>query len=242
MSDTSDIPRIVIIVCRHCARPIENDPEDGWVDPEATGDDSLWRETCDENHHTLAAKHEPFPQTEEDALICVHRRQIWVGNECGDCEVSGYTWHLCDRHDGNWGEDSTCERCKYESGLTRPLTDKGPLGPGEEKPVTRHNIILHTDAPLDMLAFVVAEHGMVGSGTAIGHGGPDCVYGWGEPWDPEKVCKPHHLVYDLEPSMVTVLAQMIVTFGKYQVCVTDRADWSIKRDGFPESYDWAHAH
>jgi hypothetical protein len=33
--------------------------EDGvWVDPDATGDDSVWRETCDA-HDTFIADHEP---------------------------------------------------------------------------------------------------------------------------------------------------------------------------------------
>lgn len=43
--------------CRHCDRPIVQ--EDGrWVDPEANGDDSIWRETCDA-HDTFQAEHEP---------------------------------------------------------------------------------------------------------------------------------------------------------------------------------------
>ncbi len=43
--------------CQHCERVIELD--DGiWVDPEATGDDSVWRETCDAND-TFEANHEP---------------------------------------------------------------------------------------------------------------------------------------------------------------------------------------
>lgn len=44
--------------CRHCGRSIVNDQNDGWIDPEATGDDSMWRETCDE-HDTREANHEP---------------------------------------------------------------------------------------------------------------------------------------------------------------------------------------
>ena len=43
--------------CRHCGRSIAL--VDGrWIDPEATGDDSVWRETCDE-HDTFTAEHEP---------------------------------------------------------------------------------------------------------------------------------------------------------------------------------------
>lgn len=43
--------------CRHCGRPIEL--RDGaWIDPQATGDDAIWRETCDAND-TFVADHEP---------------------------------------------------------------------------------------------------------------------------------------------------------------------------------------
>ena len=46
--------------CRHCGRAIklEGDGEYGWIDPEATGDDSIWREVCD-SHDTFIANHEP---------------------------------------------------------------------------------------------------------------------------------------------------------------------------------------
>lgn len=44
--------------CIHCGRTIIHDETDGWVDPEATGDDIVWRETCDE-HDTFQAEHEP---------------------------------------------------------------------------------------------------------------------------------------------------------------------------------------
>ena len=47
--------------CQHCGRVIIFDDEDGWVDPEATGDDRTWRETCDAND-TFTAKHEPTPR------------------------------------------------------------------------------------------------------------------------------------------------------------------------------------
>lgn len=43
--------------CRHCGRTIV--PYDGgWIDPEASGDDEVWRETCD-SHDTFTAEHEP---------------------------------------------------------------------------------------------------------------------------------------------------------------------------------------
>lgn len=44
--------------CIHCGRSIVYDTNDGWVDPEATGDDEMWRETCD-RHDTFIAEHEP---------------------------------------------------------------------------------------------------------------------------------------------------------------------------------------
>lgn len=43
--------------CKHCQRPIFL-IADSWVDPEATGDDAIWRETCD-SHDTFTAEHEP---------------------------------------------------------------------------------------------------------------------------------------------------------------------------------------
>ena len=43
--------------CRHCERAIQLD-SGVWIDPEATGDDSIWREVCDAND-TFEAKHEP---------------------------------------------------------------------------------------------------------------------------------------------------------------------------------------
>lgn len=44
--------------CAHCGRSIERDALDGWIDPLATDDDSVWRETCDA-HDTFRAEHEP---------------------------------------------------------------------------------------------------------------------------------------------------------------------------------------
>lgn len=43
--------------CRHCDRSIMLD-NGRWVDPLATGDDVMWRETCDA-HDTFTAEHEP---------------------------------------------------------------------------------------------------------------------------------------------------------------------------------------
>lgn len=43
--------------CRHCKREITLVGLQ-WVDEDATGDDAVWRETCDE-HDTVTAEHEP---------------------------------------------------------------------------------------------------------------------------------------------------------------------------------------
>jgi hypothetical protein len=47
-----------VTTCLHCQRRIERDSEGTWRDPEATGDDFIWSETCDA-HDTFTAEHEP---------------------------------------------------------------------------------------------------------------------------------------------------------------------------------------
>lgn len=48
-------------VCRYCGRYIEQDTDGGpWIDPEAGGDDAVWREVCDA-HDTFTAEHAPVP-------------------------------------------------------------------------------------------------------------------------------------------------------------------------------------
>ena len=59
-------------VCKHCGRRIVLDPTDGWVDPEATGDDSMWREGCD-SHDTFTAEHEPTPESTPEQSYRVYR-------------------------------------------------------------------------------------------------------------------------------------------------------------------------
>lgn len=46
-----------MITCVHCHREIIH-AGGRWVDPNATGDDSVWGETCDA-HDTFVADHEP---------------------------------------------------------------------------------------------------------------------------------------------------------------------------------------
>lgn len=44
--------------CQYCQRKIRN-TTDGWADPNAKGDDKLWRYVCDENIEDIYAHHEP---------------------------------------------------------------------------------------------------------------------------------------------------------------------------------------
>lgn len=53
--------------CRHCDRAIIL-VDGAWIDPRATGDDEMWRETCDA-HDTFTAEHEP---DHEQLYDCPH--------------------------------------------------------------------------------------------------------------------------------------------------------------------------
>ena len=44
--------------CKHCHRQIK-ELNGEWIDPNATGDDEVWRYSCDENEHDIYASHEP---------------------------------------------------------------------------------------------------------------------------------------------------------------------------------------
>lgn len=43
--------------CKHCSRTITLTRGE-WIDPRATGDDEMWRYSCD-SHNTFTAEHEP---------------------------------------------------------------------------------------------------------------------------------------------------------------------------------------
>jgi hypothetical protein len=51
-----------VTACAQCGRTIVRDDDGRWVDPEATGDDSIWRETCDASE-TFTAEHTPTEET-----------------------------------------------------------------------------------------------------------------------------------------------------------------------------------
>ena len=52
--------------CQHCKRAITRDDSGEWIDPNATGDDSLWRYVCD-SHDTFEAEHVPDDAAERMA-------------------------------------------------------------------------------------------------------------------------------------------------------------------------------
>lgn len=60
--------------CIYCDRELIED-EGIWVDPEASGDDEMWRETCD-MHDTFAAEHEPAALRSEGIEIVVNERVL----------------------------------------------------------------------------------------------------------------------------------------------------------------------
>lgn len=62
--------------CRHCGRSIKK-AGGVWVDPEATGDDSVWRETCDA-HNTFAANHEPQMSSDSGGGGTDYRPDYWT--------------------------------------------------------------------------------------------------------------------------------------------------------------------
>lgn len=59
--DRDEVVDLIVVTpthtCIHCERPVLQ-VNGGWVDPEATGDDVIWRETCDANDTERAAPHE----------------------------------------------------------------------------------------------------------------------------------------------------------------------------------------
>lgn len=71
--------------CIHCGRFIVNEGEPGlytWIDPDATGDDGIWREVC-EAHDTFTAEHEPDDRPQCRATGCTNRATLVDGR----CDV-----------------------------------------------------------------------------------------------------------------------------------------------------------
>jgi hypothetical protein len=91
--------------------------------------------------------------------------------------------------------------------------------------------VIHTDAPIA---------GSTQHTAAFGH--PDCFYGWGEPAEPVRGCKPHWLAVRREWAEAYNLAARIRDLTTAQVVVTDYDDWSVVIEDMPFDYDHDHAH
>ncbi len=91
--------------CQHCFRTITQDDEGRWIDPLATGDDSIWRETCDA-HDTFTAEHEPIEWTDVDATAYTAEQAVVNGRTvivCLDDEGPmrpAYFWEMTGITDG----------------------------------------------------------------------------------------------------------------------------------------------
>jgi hypothetical protein len=68
------------ISCKHCERTIEL-VNDTWVNPNAIGDDAIWREACEANHEDRVAAHEPG----SDQIL-----DIWLRFDAPDDEQSSH--------------------------------------------------------------------------------------------------------------------------------------------------------
>lgn len=91
--------------CQHCFRTIHQDNEGRWIDPEATGDDSMWRETCDA-HDTFTAEHEPIEWDDASASSYTAEKAVINGRTvvvCLDDEGPlrpAYFWEVTGCTDG----------------------------------------------------------------------------------------------------------------------------------------------
>lgn len=102
--DVLSTPAVYVVVavnvlpedeCRHCGRPVVQDAEGRWIDPEATGDDSVWRETCD-RHDTFTAEHERDEDPEPSGWAVLRLRHVNYPHTPGylfDCPVCEAVCH-----------------------------------------------------------------------------------------------------------------------------------------------------
>jgi hypothetical protein len=82
--------------CKHCGRDVAL-VDGAWIDPEATGEDVIWRETCDAQE-TFTAEHEPL--TEHLFIVRVsgcdyEQAQQVMGERLGPDEDYGFPYS-CD--------------------------------------------------------------------------------------------------------------------------------------------------
>jgi hypothetical protein len=83
--------------CRHCGRAIERNKDGAWIDPEAGGDDSIWRELCDRHDGSFTAEHEPATETADDAPA----DEVW--QQCPVCGMPADADHGSAHDDAGLG-------------------------------------------------------------------------------------------------------------------------------------------
>jgi hypothetical protein len=107
--------------CQHCGRTVTL-VGSKWLDLNATGDDVIWRETCD-THDTFTAEHEPMPGTPDPAP------KTWTYSQvnAGGADVSHE--HMFTGTDAEWAEhlaELTHQGIEpYNAKITAPVTALG---------------------------------------------------------------------------------------------------------------------
>ncbi len=87
------------VECRHCGRAIVLEGGN-WIDPNATGDDSVWRDTCD-SHDTRQAEHEPAPTPDDEPLPDPVCGTCGTAYQCGECGYEIDRAGNCQRPEGH---------------------------------------------------------------------------------------------------------------------------------------------
>lgn len=100
---TGDPKYGTLALCRHCGRRIIFTAHDGWIDPEASGDDVIWREGCDQ-HDTFEMRHEPEDvQLWDDDLIQFARLLCEINATHSEIDVAA----LCESMDLEYDDIDT---------------------------------------------------------------------------------------------------------------------------------------
>ncbi len=113
--------------CQHCFRTIEY-VEGQWIDPQADGDDIMWRETCDA-HDTFTAEHEPIEWDDASASSYTAEKAVINGRTvvvCLDDEGPlrpAYFWEVTGCTDG-WA--NSIEQARIDAVNTAACWEVGP--------------------------------------------------------------------------------------------------------------------
>ncbi len=106
--------------CRYCRRDIVRTADGRWIDPEATGDDIVWSETCDA-HDTFTAEHVPerlFGKPDLFTVVAEGTASVDPAGEIALAFEKGINWDAVDAADLY-----VCAEC---DGLIYPPRDGEP--------------------------------------------------------------------------------------------------------------------